>query len=850
MTHAPSDALKSADRAVSSEAAAARGGALRGLIMWVLGLFSSVPFGIVLLSILFVYCSIGSAGLIYPIHPNIFSADAWVHAQIRQFRPFEMTEFEWFHWWPFNLLILLLCLNIAITTVRRIRLSVINLGVWMIHTGIIVLAIGSVIYFGRKIEGDAPIARRAVTASIETPDGPRQVSFLASPGNRATLAAGEGQWTFEVASIDPGWEIRSGDDAGKRAYSVNVMIDGPSGRFMRQLLADYPAYTEDVLFTNDPNQPMQRAVKATGKPLVDESLKLDLQYAPTRWFYLKNDAMKSWALYVRRPGDRDWVERPIHGLPLYNDFIASREDVLTMPGDEPPPIDPIDIAIPPAGPDDPFPDVTFNATGYLRYATNRTTLAPAPQDGLKPPAFSPGLQFQIGMEGGRSREYLMLSGDPQSSRSEEGLIRFVAAGSEAELTALQKPPTLEISVPSTGFSASVPITGVSIVDPSLAFTPAGDSGISWRVRTIEDDIPLGTGTASVAIVELRTPKGEFRRWVFDDARLTRDVTDESARDAHGPAQLIDSDIVIRYLPGTGRAVLTLVAGPAPDALRAIVSRSNEPVEVRDLRVGAATDLGGGLAVRPLVYEPSARVLTRPAIVPREQRMRDAGEFFAQVKLEVPGHQASFPRGLPWIPFHRYPFASEQEALRRFPYQPTTITLADGRRIEVLFSRQRHALPAPVALDEFVLDTHLGGFTGEATTVRNYTSVVRFEEPADGGERWGQPLAVSVNDPIQRDGWWFFQAQWDPPDEARGGGRASAGLNYTVLGVGNREGVWIQLAGCVIAVVGMIYAFYIKPILKRRKAMAAQALAAAQGVGPRRLDLAPASVATASPETRP
>jgi len=29
-------------------------------------------------------------------------------------------------------------------------------------------------------------------------------------------------------------------------------------------------------------------------------------------------------------------------------------------------------------------------------------------------------------------------------------------------------------------------------------------------------------------------------------------------------------------------------------------------------------------------------------------------------------------------------------------------------------------------------------------------------------------------------------------------------------------VWVQLAGCIIAVVGMIYAFYIKPILKRRR----------------------------------
>ena len=46
--------------------------------------------------------------------------------------------------------------------------------------------------------------------------------------------------------------------------------------------------------------------------------------------------------------------------------------------------------------------------------------------------------------------------------------------------------------------------------------------------------------------------------------------------------------------------------------------------------------------------------------------------------------------------------------------------------------------------------------------------------------------------------------------------ASRGMNYKVLGVGNRNGVYIQLIGCFIAVVGMIYAFYVKPAIKRSR----------------------------------
>ena len=77
--------------------------------------------------------------------------------------------------------------------------------------------------------------------------------------------------------------------------------------------------------------------------------------------------------------------------------------------------------------------------------------------------------------------------------------------------------------------------------------------------------------------------------------------------------------------------------------------------------------------------------------------------------------------------------------------------------------------------------------------------------------------MSMNKPIEHDGLWFFQSQWDPPIIAsRNGGLPSKGLGYTVLGVGNRNGVYTQLLGCVIAVVGMIYAFYVKPLIKRRR----------------------------------
>ena len=119
------------------------GGPLAPLV----NLFSSVWFGIALLALLFLYCTIGSAGLMYPVSFNMFTWDNWDTLELRTMRGIELTEYEWFEWWPFNLLMALTALNIAVVTIRRIRFNAINLGVWMIHSGILILIIGSVMYF-------------------------------------------------------------------------------------------------------------------------------------------------------------------------------------------------------------------------------------------------------------------------------------------------------------------------------------------------------------------------------------------------------------------------------------------------------------------------------------------------------------------------------------------------------------------------------------------------------------------------------------------------------------------------------------------------------------------------------
>jgi len=771
-----------------------------------LDLFSSVRFGISMLAILFVYMAVGSAGVLYPIHPNLFHPDAWVHAQLRQWRPFEMTEFEWFHWWPFDLLMILICANIAVTTVRRIPFRPVNYGVWMIHSGILILVVGSFIYFSTKVEGDAPVIRRQVVARW-TGEGATggAVSVAAVPGNRVELPTPDGAWALEVVDVDPNWEILSGDAKGERGYSVSVMVDRPDGtRFIRQAIAGHPDLTEDLLFTSDTTQPVKRAVKETGTPLVEDALSLDLAYRSQDWFYLRNEIEKSWAIYLRPVGASAWIERPIEDLPLYNDYLADRSWVFPIEGQPPLPIDPIDLPVPAVAEDDPLRGTDLRVTGYLRYAVERTRLvAGGPGDPLNPIAF-----MTISSERGEESKYELEALDPVKRRDDGGLLVFRSISSEEELAPFLEPPVLRFSIPSQEFVAEIPVRSVLLAQEEQGFADLGDTGYAYRVVAVQDEIPLSSGVASIAIIEIRTPDARIlRRWVFDDARLTRDVAPDGSGPIHSAPTLLDDAIIATYRPGTGLALIKLVAGPEPNRLRLLNTIGSERPEVLEIAPGRAVEVPGGLTVLVTQYLPKAKVERKPWIVPPSQRDRDAGNHFAMIRVEAPGME---PR---WLRFHQYAFEGPQDQLRRFRFEPQRIALSDGREVELLFSRQRLPLPAEIALEEFVLTAHVGGFTGESGTIRNWTSLIRFRDQ----QGWTDPMPVSVNDPVEHGGLSFFQAQWDPPDPARAEGeRASRGLNYTVLGVGNRHGIVTQLAGCTISVMGMLYAFYLKPVIRRRQ----------------------------------
>ncbi len=91
---------------------------------------------------------------------------------VRRLPMLEMTELEFYAWWPMRLALILFVINMIVATIRRIEFNFKNLGVLSVHTGIVIIALGSIFYQRFKLEGDT-----LLPAGTDTLQGPAQRAF-------------------------------------------------------------------------------------------------------------------------------------------------------------------------------------------------------------------------------------------------------------------------------------------------------------------------------------------------------------------------------------------------------------------------------------------------------------------------------------------------------------------------------------------------------------------------------------------------------------------------------------------------------------------------------------------------
>jgi len=830
-------------------------------VMWIADRLTSVKLGITTLTLLFIYSALGSAGH-YPVIRD--GGLAWSDQMLRQLRPFEMTEFEWFHTPVFVALVALLCINLTLVTVRKIPFNTLKLGVWMIHSGIIIMTLGATWYFFTKYEGDTPVLRRAVAVDVE---GVGSVQLPAKPGAVAVLHdhsvtpdgspqdpnaqldpddhASHGHWRFEVADVNPAYRMLSAGMEGVEDFAVTVRVTRPDGEsFFRQLLQEHPSIVEDAVMvpTTGPDQrPMQRVKNLEefgGRLLFDERVSMDMRYEPQRQFWVKD----SFAVALREvaPGDETpspWDQRLIDGMPRYNDYIDRPDDIWPPIGVSRIALDPIALDAPANGDAaTPTSDLRVRVTGYLRYAVLQDRWGPGPPDG----ELFPVVTVRARLDGGDVRRAQLAAFDSSERTAFDGLLGFYWAADAEQLDDVRdrmRGGLLTISV--GGASERLVVTEQTAAADDHPFIPIADSGFAYRVRQVVDRLVvpgLNDGVpVSVVEVELRTPESDLlRRWVFDDPELTRDLPDGAdLPTATAAAGVLSSDPRVQTAFRPGAEEMAVVAGPDDVGIRIMLRPrpGGEPLEQR-VTLGQVVPVaqGVGLSVDRLLT--SAERVTKPFVIPRERRNQDTDRslLLSMARVELLDRDGSL-LGERWLPYHPYSFNDTSlYAGRLGEFRPAVFNLPDGRTVQAIFTREKRDLPHQIALDDFELRAHVGGFTGESLSIRDWVSHLRFRD--DAARDWGERREVRVNSPREQDGVWYFQAFWDAPmEDAQGLMGGGGGKTFTGLGVGNREGVYTTLFGATLSVIGMMYAFYVKPIIKRRRQERVYRELAAAGAAP-------------------
>jgi ABC-type transport system involved in cytochrome c biogenesis permease subunit len=198
------------------------------------------------------------------------------------------------------------------------------------------------------------------------------------------------------------------------------------------------------------------------------------------------------------------------------------------------------------------------------------------------------------------------------------------------------------------------------------------------------------------------------------------------------------------------------------------------------------------------------VRMEPIVATREQRRPDiSARSMSAIRLEFKGRDANAGwSDTQWCLFSLY---ADVEA-RPLEVKVPGVTMP----WEITYSRVRHNLGAVIAASRLGVDF----FPGQRG-IKGYNSDIVIQTPT------AAPYAATVqtNHTVTVGPWTLFQS-----------GFAEDRWSYSVLGVGNRNGMLPMIVGWITVAIGCLYAFYVKPVLLRRARRLATGIAPLLAVG--------------------
>lgn len=720
---------------------------------------ASFEFGVANLILILIYASLASA------IPQLRGA-------------LEMTEMEIFRHWIFAGLIGLMTLSVVLATLTRVAFRWVNAGTFTVHAGMLLLVGGAVWYFGTKVEGDVVLQSPRIELVATSMNPPRVIAeFLAETGQTwsNTMPAFGGAVSLKVDKITP-------DASGQPATAeISASVGGEA---TRTLTAGADGPNLELL-------PQRLSLRLVTTP-------------PQRTFYDQELA----ALYVRPVGASDSTALPIHGLPIYRERYLDEGYTLVDTSSQPAPTKrirpaahvlgmniptgwieswrmPIDLAAPSEYPFD------MRVTGYLPYISHMAPRAVKGGDTL-----NPAVNIRVEM-GKASMEESLFARDPAASSQTQGLpfeFRWLTdpAERDAALADMVGPSELYIEVKEPPV-----VQRVSIVAGQTIKVPGTDYELT--IKDMQRDWPMLSpgyeGTSSpMASVDVQGGGKRYNRTVIQRfPELSQDIDESGTRHREGP---YDSNLILRYRTvGNGWAVI--VAGPGVTPVAGIFG-ANGAVERVELPVASSREvrlMGATLRVTLLDLIERAERVDVPIVEQLDRRRPNLGpRSMSAIRVQFNGRGAAAGKQVTrWLIFNQYPHVDARVTQLKMP--------GDSREWEVVYSRMRHDLGVELVAGKLSVTFFPG-----RQNVESWRSDFKVVSPDDPTPMAG---AVYTNQTHTAGRWTFFQS-----------GAARDHWSYTVLGVGNRNGINAMLLGCVLITLGALYAFYIKPILRRRMTQAA------------------------------
>lgn len=684
---------------------------------------------------------------------------------LRRLPGLEMSELEFYSWWPLRLILLLFVLNLVVATIRRIEFIFVNIGVLSVHTGIVLIALGSIYYASFKLEGDTlllagPAPDAAASAEALPEPGPPQDAFY---DNTAVAL-----WI----SQDRGWEQRPMRRIPRyNDYNLDA-IDG-------ELATRRFGFAGPSL----PSRPaLDRPVPAVAERswLVDP----DLEFR-----------VVGYASYA------DLVE----------DWVRMTEEELSRLGEaaDPNPLRELQLVL-----------LSGDHPGAMARQSQSVVLLPnRPVARARINPFL-GLEYTIGMD---EQRWTDLSVE-------------LPAGARHALVVEVRP------------SGLAPMDRFVVAVQSGQTIELGQTGYRLTVRELAEHPPLPIITAgyegadsSVAIVQVQPPDGPaYERWVYHRfAELNQDVLEQTSADGRPMRRDPDPTLRIAYVDASKHQ---FYLDERPDgSVRALYRPPGGSATVVDpVQPGSLDHLIPGLGLELGERWAHAERIERPEPVPPERRDSSQIGTHDRALLAVEVRSSEHPgwSRVVWVPFSRYLEAQQAD--------DRAVVLPDGREVHLVFGRRRHRLPgfALRLVDfEMIAYEHRGAPRDYQSTVEvvptdgqfePFVHVTRLNAPLTAPFIWSEERSVLANiagrlasglDPRQ---FKFSQAGWDAEGWRQTQAMADAGelprpfARFTILGVGNNPGIHVIALGGVLFAMGIPWAFYVKPMLLRRRKRRIQA----------------------------